>query len=308
MLVGLDSRDDAGVFLVSERMALVQTIDFFSPIVDDPYDYGQIAVANSLSDAYAMGATPLTALNVVGFPVKQLPLSTLDEILRGGLDKAKEAGVTILGGHSVKDLELKYGLAVTAVIEPEKIIRNNTANVGDQLILTKGIGTGILATALKAEKLSDEMLRVITNSMKELNKTAAEVMLRHKVTSCTDVTGFGLLGHLYETTLNREISARVEVDEVPLLPETLEWSRRGSLPGGLKGNRKYLKPYFSMQRELESHFLDILFDPQTSGGLLFTVPPDELDACLEDLHQSGLTAASRIGEIIEKSDTPIILA
>lgn len=307
LLVGIDSRDDAGVFQISEDLALVQTVDFFSPIVDDPYDYGQIAAANSLSDIYAMGGEPLTALCVVGFPINTLDKHILRDILRGGLDKAQEAGVSILGGHSVRDPEIKYGLAVTALMSPRDIVRNNTPDVGDHLILTKALGTGVLSTALKRENLSSQMLKLITDTMKQLNRQASKIMREHQVSACTDVTGFGLLGHLYEMTLQRDISAKIYADQVPILPEVIERVERQEVPGGLKANRKYISNFVEVRNLQNDALFSTLCDPQTSGGLLFTVPPSESTKCLQKLHAHGITNAAIIGEITEHQGKPLIL-
>ncbi len=307
LLVGIETHDDAGVYQLNDELALIQTIDFFTPVVDDPYDYGQIAVANSLSDIYAMGGTPLTALNIVGFPITTLDKKNLAYIIKGGWDKAREAGVTILGGHSVKDPEVKYGLAVTALAHPRKIIRNSTARPGDVLILTKPLGTGILTTALKNEKLPDDLLRVVTAVMKRLNKTAAEVMQQHQVTACTDVTGFGLLGHLYEMMVGSGTSVELDTTAVPLLPEVLKYAEMKQIPGGLKENRSYLQEFVEVPAGFHPDLLNVLYDPQTSGGLLFTVPEEEADACLHHLQKAGEESARIIGRIVPSGAKPIIL-
>ncbi len=307
LLVGIETHDDAGVYQLNDELAIIQTIDFFTPVVDDPYDYGQIAVANSLSDIYAMGGTPLTALNIVGFPITTLDKKNLAYIIKGGWDKAREAGVTILGGHSVKDPEVKYGLAVTALAHPEKIIRNSTARPGDMLILTKPLGTGILTTALKNEKLPDDLLKVVTVVMKRLNKTAAEVMVRHRVTACTDVTGFGLLGHLYEMMIGSRTTVKLDTAAIPLLPEVLKYAEMKQIPGGLKENRSYLQEFVDAPEGFNPHLLNVLYDPQTSGGLLFAVPAEEAEACVKHLWEAGESDARVIGEIIPAETKPIIL-
>jgi selenide,water dikinase len=296
LLVGLGNKEDSGVYKISDELALVQTIDFFTPVVDDPYDYGQIAVANSLSDIYAMGATPLTALNVVGFPIATLSKNILAQILKGGWDKAQEAGVLILGGHSVKDPEIKYGLAVTALSHPDKIIRNNTVNNGDKLILTKPLGTGILTTALKYEKLPDHLLDIVTRTMKRLSNRASQIMMKYEVTACTDVTGFGFLGHLLEMVEASHLTAHIDSSAVPLLPEVLKYIEEKQIPGGLKENLKYLNSHIYFPAHLPDILLKALCDPQTSGGLLFTVPPSRVNSCLEELKSNGETAAV-VGEI-----------
>ncbi len=305
--MGIETHDDAGVYKLNDDLALIQTIDFFTPVVDDPYDYGQIAVVNSLSDIYAMGATPLTALNVVGFPITTLDKINLAYIIKGGWDKAREAGVAILGGHSVKDPEVKYGLAVTAIAHPDKIIRNNTARPGDALILTKPLGTGILTTALKNEMLPDDLLKIVTDTMKRLNKTASEVMRQHGVTACTDVTGFGLLGHLYEMMVGSGTTAQLDTASIPLLPEVLTFAEKKQIPAGLKENRQFLTDFVQVPDNMNPHLLNELFDPQTSGGLLITVPESEADACVSHLRESGDVNASVIGKIISAHAKPIIL-
>lgn len=300
VLVGLETHDDAGVYKIAEDKAIIQTVDFFTPIVDDPYDYGQIAAANSLSDIYAMGGTPATALNIVGFPDTVLDMEILAKILLGGYDKAKEAGVVILGGHSVKDPELKFGMAVTGFIHPDKVVRNNTAKTGNVLILTKPLGTGILTTALKNGRLSPEHTRIISQMMMRLNKNASEIMKQFGATACTDVTGYGLMGHLHEITHNSNVSARIFLEKVPLLPGISEHLHKKNIPGGLRDNRKFLEPFIHISPSAEKPEVDILFDPQTSGGLLFAIPAEQATACLEALQQAGETDSAVIGETIEK--------
>jgi selenide,water dikinase len=306
MLVGIDTSDDSGVLKISDDLALVQSIDFFTPVVDDPYDYGQIAVANSLSDIYAMGATPLSALNVVGFPIASMNKKILAGILKGGWDKAREANVVILGGHSVKDPEIKYGLAVTALMNPAKIIRNSTAQTGDALILTKPLGTGILTTALKNEKLPQDLLHIVTENMKRLNKFASEIMLQHAVNSCTDVTGFGLLGHLYEMMHGSKKTARLFTEQLPYLPEVFTFIQKKQIPGGLKENLNFLKSKIVFPPDLPEELLMAMCDPQTSGGLLFTVPEEKSENCLGDIKNAGDSEAKIIGKILDTGENRII--
>ena len=305
VLVGLETKDDAGVYRLSDELAMVQTVDFFTPIVDDPYDYGQIAAANSLSDIYAMGGKPYTALNILGFPVDLVSKEAISRIILGGYEKAQEAGVTILGGHSVKDPELKYGLAVTGFVNPNEIIRNNQIQVGDVLVLTKPLGTGILTTALKNERLPDDLTRMVTQVMKRLNKLPSEAMKRHGAHACTDVTGFGLLGHLLEMFEKTSgIAIRIEAEQVPLLPSALDFARNGNIPGGLKENRKFLAASVSFAGHLEEALVNLLHDPQTSGGLLIALAPENVEALLADLKREGIEAAP-IGEFIRKRDVMI---
>ena len=303
----METQDDAGVFQISDDLALIQTVDFFTPIVDDPYDYGQIAVANSLSDIYAMGATPITALNIVGFPIATMDKKILSQILQGGWDKALEAGVTILGGHSVKDPEIKYGLAVTALAHPKKIIKNNTAKIGDKLILTKPIGTGILTTALKNEKLSNRLLKLVTENMKYLNRDAGQIMLKYQASACTDVTGFGLLGHLFEMTESGNFSVKIYSSMVPLLPDVLNLIAKKHIPGGLKENFNYLQPRVSYSGSPDDPLLKALYDPQTSGGLLFTISPEWAQACLTELSDESYLESAIIGEVIERNRKSIYI-
>ena len=303
----METQDDAGVFQISDDLALIQTVDFFTPIVDDPYDYGQIAVANSLSDIYAMGATPITALNIVGFPIATMDKKILSQILQGGWDKALEAGVTILGGHSVKDPEIKYGLAVTALAHPKKIIKNNTAKIGDKLILTKPIGTGILTTALKNEKLSNRLLKLVTENMKYLNRDAGQIMLKYQASACTDVTGFGLLGHLFEMTESGNFSVKIYSSMIPLLPDVLNLIAKKHIPGGLKENYNYLQPRVSYSGSPDDPLLKALYDPQTSGGLLFTISPEWAQACLTELSDESYLESAIIGEVIERNRKSIYI-
>jgi len=300
VLVGLETNDDAGVIRISEDLAMIQTVDFFTPIVDNPYDYGQIAAANSLSDIYAMGGVPRTALNILGFPNTVVDKKTVSQIILGGYEKAREAGVAILGGHSVKDPELKFGLAVTGFIAPDEILRNSTARVGDALVLTKRIGTGILTTALKNEKLPEELLRIITDSMKQLNKEASETMKRHKAHACTDITGYGLMGHLYEVVKGSGVSARIEASKILLFPSVLDFARAGNIPGGLKENRAFLKPHLKIAPGIEDAMVNVLHDPQTSGGLLISLPPANAEALVRDLRENSGIDAAIIGEILPK--------
>lgn len=305
VLVGIDTHDDGGVFRISEDLAMVQTVDFFTPIVDDPYDFGSIAAANSLSDIYAMGGVPRTALNILGYPNTIVDTTAVAQIIAGGYEKAREAGVAILGGHSVKDPELKFGLAVTGFVVPGEILRNSTARAGDALALTKPIGTGILTTALKNERLPENILRLITASMKQLNKAAAQAMKRHGAHACTDVTGYGLLGHLYEMAEGSGLSARIESARVPLFPALWDFARAGDVPGGLKENRRFLQPHLRLAAGLDEAMINILHDPQTSGGLLIALPPEKAQALVQDLKENSGIEAAIIGEMLPRGETAI---
>ncbi len=238
-MVGLDTSDDAGVYLLNDEVALVQTVDFFTPIVDDPFTFGEIAVANALSDVYAMGGTPLTALNLVAFPIKTLSPSILIEILRGGLSKMGEAGVALVGGHTVEDPEVKYGLAVTGLVHPNKILTNAKAAPGDQLVLTKPLGTGIISTALKGGMASEDAVRKMVESMKALNRKASEWMLTFGAHACTDITGFGFIGHALEMVSASQVGMVIQSEDIPIFPEALEYARLGLIPEGAHSNRQF---------------------------------------------------------------------
>jgi len=307
ILVGMETGDDAGVYRLSDDLAIIQTIDFITPIVDDPYTFGQIAAANSLSDVYAMGGTPITAMNVVCFPTDSQEMSTLSDILRGGLDKMKEAGVALIGGHSVSDEELKYGLSVTGVINPSQILRRNSPRAGDKLILTKPIGTGIIATALKGGVADAEAVEPIIRSMKTLNKKAAELMRTADVHACTDVTGFSLMGHAYGMIKDSGFGMEINVSAVPIFTTASEFASMGLVPGGARRNMEYYRSHIEQACEISDEMRDILFDPQTSGGLLMAIPPDKAEGLLKKLRSSGIKEAAIIGQIVDKPKGKIIL-
>ncbi|WP_404406113.1 selenide, water dikinase SelD [Jeotgalibacillus malaysiensis] len=297
LLVGLDTSDDAGVYKINEETALVQTLDFFTPIVDDPYDFGQIAAANAISDVYAMGGTPLTALNIVAFPISTLDKSILTDILRGAGDKLKEAGVTLVGGHSIDDQEPKFGLAVTGTVHPDKVRANSGAQPGDKLILTKPIGVGISTTALKNGLLSDEETKNVTSVMATLNKTAAETMADFDIHAATDVTGFGLLGHASEMAAGSEAGIRIYNDQVPVLPRVRELAEGGTIPGGTKNNYAHLEGKVTFPEEMDQIDRYILCDAVTSGGLLISVSAYEADELLAKLRAQAVDA-HMIGEVV----------
>ena len=300
MLVGFETNDDAGVFQLTPELALVQTVDFFTPMVDDPYAFGAIAAANALSDVYAMGGLPVTALNILAFPTKQLPPAMLAEILRGGADKAAEAGVSILGGHTVEDDVPKYGMAVTGTVHPARVITNAGGRAGDRLILTKPLGVGIYTTAIKSGLLGEAETAEVCAQMAQLNKTAGEVMIRRGAHACTDITGFGLLGHLYEMTKGSGLGAELAFSRVPLLPRTLELARADEVPGGSKRNLEYLAPHLRFAEGVELAQQLVLADAQTSGGLMMAVAADEADAMRSELEAAGVTAWE-IGRLVEGS-------
>jgi selenide,water dikinase len=273
VIVGIEGFEDAGVYRISETVAIVQTIDFFTPIVNDPYAFGQIAAANALSDIYAMGAVPKTALNMVCFSPKKFGLEILKDIIRGGVDKIREAGVSLLGGHSVDDEEIKYGLAITGIVHPDRVILNEGARPDDLLILTKPLGTGILNTGIKGNMLGDDSLTMLIDVMATLNKKASDVMLSVRTRAATDVTGFGLAGHLKEM-IKENIGVRLSADKLPYFPEATELAKSGFVPGGLYRNRDFYKEHVSANDQ--GFFYDIIFDPQTSGGLLMAIDPEDL--------------------------------
>lgn len=296
VLVGPKTADDAAIYRVSDELALIQTVDFFTPVVDDPYQFGAIAAANSLSDVYAMGGRPVLALNVVGFPRKSdaAPMSMLAEILRGGAEKAKEAGIDIVGGHTVDDKEPKYGLCVTGFVHPEKYWTNVGGVPGDRLVLTKPIGTGIVTTALKAGTAGEEAARVAIGTMSTLNREAAEIGREVGVRACTDITGFGLLGHLREMLFG--VGARIHLSAVPVLPGARELTAKGSIPGGTRRNKESLDRVVTYDDVIGEADRLLLCDAQTSGGLLFAVEPSRCNDLLSGLAGAGVLS-SAIGEL-----------
>ena len=294
LLVGLDTPDDAAVYRVSDDLALVQTVDFFSPIVDDPFAWGRIAAANALSDVYAMGGKPLTALNLVAWP-RALGFELLGQVIEGGRDACAEAKVAIVGGHSIDDPEPKYGLAVTGTVHPERVVRTTTANPGDSLILTKPLGTGIISSAIKERKASAQAIATVVAQMSELNATAARIMLEVGVDAATDVTGFGLVGHLLEM-LDDRLTARLELASIPLIPEAVELAGEGVLPGGSKRNYETARHLVSAPDLSEAQRL-VLFDAQTSGGLLIATPGESAESLVSSLREQGVTSAAIIGRL-----------
>jgi selenide, water dikinase len=297
VLVGLETGDDAAVYRLRPDLALVVTTDFFTPVVDDPYTFGAIAAANALSDIYAMGAQPLMALNLVAFPIKELPASILAEILQGGLDKVREAGIDILGGHSIDDHEPKYGLAVTGTVHPDHVIRNRGGRRGDQLVLTKPLGTGIIATAIKHQVAPADAEAAAVASMLRLNRDGAAAMATVEVHAATDVTGFGLLGHLHYLARASNVSARVEASVVPFLPRAEALADAGEVPGGTRSNERFLSSRVTWPAGLPAARRTVLCDAQTSGGLLIAVPGGETARLLEALDAGGVTGQV-VGELV----------
>lgn len=291
LLVGINTCDDAGVYLLNETTALIQTVDFFTPVVDDPYDFGRIAAANALSDVYAMGGRPLTAMNIICYPTREGDLDTLARILQGGAEKVKEAGAVLVGGHSVEDREPKYGLAVTGVVHPDRLLTNAGAHPGDVLVLTKPLGTGVVTTALKADMAPPDLRRRTTEQMAALNAPAAEAAQETGVNACTDITGFGLLGHAREMAEASRVGLIINAGAVPLLPMVLDFAAMGLLPAGAHANRCFLGEAVVIEEAVPLALSDLLFDPQTSGGLLLSVPPDRAEDLLAALETRGVRGA-----------------
>jgi cysteine desulfurase len=298
VLVGTETADDAAVYRLNDEIAIVQTVDFFTPIVDDPFMFGAISAANSLSDIYAMGARPLFGLNIAGFPSNRLPLSVLERILQGAQSKAAEADISIVGGHTVDDTEPKYGLAVTGVVHPDKVLRNSTARPGDALVLTKPLGVGIITTALKRGLLDETAARQVAELMAELNRPAAEAMVEVGANACTDITGFGLLGHLREMAAGSGVDVTIYAGQVPILPAARTFAGADVVPGGTLNNLAYVEPHVTFDPKVSQVMRLILADAQTSGGLLISLPAWLADALLAALQAQGVTEAAVIGEIV----------
>ena len=307
LLVGTNTCDDAGVFRLGPDLALVQTTDFFPPLVDDPFAFGRIAAANALSDVYAMGGEPLTALNLVGFPDKVLPLDILVEILRGGAAAVREAGAVIVGGHSVRDSEIKYGLAVTGRVHPDHILTNADAKPGDMLVLTKPIGNGVLCSAAKSNKLPEEGLAEAIRVMTALNKPGRDAAVKIGVNACTDITGFGLVGHALEMAEGSNVTIVLEAGRVPLLARTLEFARQGVLTRTHKATQSYAGAKLRIDAAVEPALAGVLMDAQTSGGLLLSVPADRCAALVAELENAGALCAAVVGRVEAHNGTRIAL-
>ena len=308
LIVGLDSADDAGVYKITEDIAIIQTVDFFTPIVDDPYWFGQIAAANALSDVYAMGGIPKTAMNLVAFPIKDMDISVLRQILQGGLDKMKEAGVVLVGGHSVEDKELKYGLSVTGLIHPDQILRKKNLKAGDSLILTKPLGTGIINTAIKGGLASDEAIEFVTHLMAELNRDAAQAMEGFPVHACTDITGFGLIGHVAEMVIDSGSGINLWSEMIPIIPQAFDYAAMGLVPAGAYKNREFREAMVEVYPSVKQAVVDIMYDPQTSGGLLICVESESADDLVNELKKKGIDCAAVIGEVLAEPKKRIIVS
>lgn len=305
--MGYESSDDAAVYRLSDELAVISTVDFITPPVDDPIWFGRIAAANSLSDVYAMGGRPVTALNVVMFPSKKLGMEVLKGILKGGHEKVIEAGASLAGGHSVDDEEPKYGLAVTGVVHPKKILTNSGAKPGDALVLTKPLGTGVLFNALRAGKLPWRELEQILPGVAALNRAALDIALKYEIHSCTDITGFGIIGHAFE--MSRGSAARIDLDfsALPFYPNAAEMYRKGVTTGSNAVIRKYVGKSLQVSLDLDDYEIEILFDPQTSGGLLFAVTAARGESLVEDLRAAGVAEAALIGRVVASPEPGIRL-
>ena len=295
MIVGVETSDDAGVFRLRSDLAIVNTVDFFTPIVDDPYVFGQIAATNALSDIYAMGAEPRTALNIVCFPKGKMDIRVLGEVLKGGAEKVQEAGAVVVGGHSIIDEEIKYGMAITGVIHPDKVIRNVGIQEGDALILTKPLGTGIISTALKKGKASKESVQASVASMITLNNTASKIMRNYPVHACSDITGYCLLGHALEMASGSSVTLILESAKLPILHRAPRLAEKGYLTGGCKRNRDYLKDKITVDKSIREGLVEVAFDPQTSGGLLIAVAQKYAAKLVDELQANGVKAATAVG-------------
>lgn len=307
LLVGVETSDDAAVYKITDDIAMIQTLDFFTPVVDDPYTFGQIAAANALSDVYAMGGEPKVALNIAAFP-NCLDPSILGEILKGGASKVKEAGAVLAGGHTIEDEEPKYGLSVTGFVHPDKVRKNTGALPGDVLILTKSVGSGVLITAVKGGFATREEYHACVDGMKTLNKYAAQAMSQTKVRCCTDITGFGLIGHSLEMAQSSEVTIELEADRLPLLPGAKDYAAMGLIPAGAYRNKEYAGDKVRVEPEVEEVYCDLAFDPQTSGGLLICVPKEEAENLLGELEKQLKPGTfAQVGSVVPKQECSVIL-
>ncbi|UCD75055.1 MAG: selenide, water dikinase SelD [Phycisphaerales bacterium] len=308
LLIGAENFSDAGVYRVADDLAIIQTVDFFAPLVDDPFVFGQIAAANSLSDVYAMGGQPKTALNIVGFPDKELGLEVLEQILRGGAERAEAAGCLIVGGHSVRDAEVKYGLSVTGFVHPDRMLTNRTARPGDVIILTKGLGTGFIIAANRGGRCPTDVFDAACASMIFLNRAASEAAVAAGASASTDITGFGLAGHGLELTNASEVTVRIELGALPLLPGVQELAVKENFTGALATNRRHAESSVRFEGEAgESPRIEFLFDPQTSGGLLVCLPAERAGDFLDRCRDGGIEQAAVIGEVLDKQDVHLII-
>ena len=302
LLVDYSTSDDAGVYKLTDDIAIINTVDFFPPIVDDPYIFGQIAAANALSDIYAMGGKPITAVSIVSFPENKLDIQVLRKIMDGALSKLEEAAAPLIGGHSISDDTLKFGLAVTGIVHPKKILLNNTPRNNEDIILTKAIGTGVINTALRAKCVLQESIRASINSMIQLNKTACEILIKFNVSACTDVTGFGLAGHACEMITGTSTGFKIYLSQIKVLPGVLDYVKQGLIPAGTYRNKDFRSRFIKDFEKLPDEIVDIIFDPQTSGGLLFTINKNDSKKLLEELVKNNINAF-KIGETTEDAES-----
>ncbi|WP_076004971.1 selenide, water dikinase SelD [Dehalogenimonas formicexedens] len=307
VLVGLEMPDDAGVYQLTPEIALVQTIDVITPVVDDPFAFGQVATANALSDVYAMGGKPVTAMSFVGFPSGKMEIESLRLIMEGALSKLDEAGCALVGGHSVKDDEIKFGLSVTGIIHPKKVLTKGGGQPGDKLILTKPLGTGILNTALKGGQLNEAGIGAVISQMIALNKTPAEIVDDLGAHAATDITGFGLIGHAAEMMTRNEVGFKLYWNQIPLMEGAERWAKAGLIPGGAYSNREYREDLLDPEFELDEWMLDVLFDPQTSGGLLIAAQEPVVEDMVSRIRAAGFPSAAIIGEVIADPKGRIII-
>jgi len=307
LIVGMERGDDAGVYKLREDLAIIQTLDFFTPIVDDPYTFGQVAVANSLSDVYAMGGKPVVAMNIICFPINKMDISILQEVLKGGLAKMREAEVLLVGGHSVEDDELKYGLSVTGIVHPEKVWGNQGAIAGDRIVLTKPLGSGIISTALKGKAVDQGLVDKCIEVMTSLNKRASELMKAIDIHACTDITGFGLLGHVCEMIEGSDVGMVIDSSAVPYFHEVKELVEMGMVAGGLHRNKKFRMHMVDAAPHVPDYVIDVFFDPQTSGGLLFSLPEDQAEDIVRNMHAEGIEDAAIVGEVTGKPKGKILV-
>ena len=305
IIIGTATADDAAVYKIDDKRAIVQTVDFFTPIVDDPYAYGQISAANSISDIYAMGGKPLFALSIIAFPINTIPASILEEIVKGGIDKAKEAGIEIIGGHSIDDPEPKYGLTVTGVVELDKVVRNDKAQAGDILILTKPLGAGIISKAIKENKASEDDVNEAIKVMSFLNKGASEAMTEAGIKAATDITGFGLLGHLYGMLKASGVGAKLSLSSIPTIKGVWEYAKKGHIPGGTKNNLDYVEEKVVWENAISDDVKYVIADAQTSGGLLISCPKDKKERLIALLSAANCLVISEIGEVVDDKENRI---
>ena len=304
--MGSNTLDDAAVYRLDHELALVSTVDFFTPVVDSPIAFGRISAANAMSDVYAMGGEPILALNILCFSEETVPVAVVRQILKGGEEKVREAGAFLGGGHSIKDAELKFGLCVTGIVRPERVVRNSGARVGDVLILTKPLGIGLMTTGLKFGLLKPSAIRKVTRVMEELNSEASKAMMRAGANSCTDITGFGLLGHALEVAEASKVTLEIELGKLPIMPEAYDMLKAEAIPGGLWTNKEFVRPKVTLKGVAENE-INVLCDPQTSGGLLISVPARTSDKLMSMLRRAHISAARPVGKVLAKGDGHIIV-